>query len=113
MHTKNLVSAATIAIALGFSGAAFGQAVTLGTQTVSEADMERVQNRCDDLKNEATAANPGSDNNTAADAEAAPADPAATAETDGDQGTEEGTAGLIELDSITLEQCVEAGLVTN
>jgi hypothetical protein len=143
MHTKNLVSAATIAIALGFTGTAFGQAVTLGTQTLSEADAERARVHCIDLQNQANAADTGSDTDanddttesrdgtntdadtgsdtgsdsdtgtdTGSDTEGdAGAATASTSEADGEQGTEEGTAGLIELDSVTLEQCIEAGLV--
>ena len=123
MHMKNLVSAATLAVALGFTGTAFGQAVTLGTQTVSEADMERVKVHCLDLQNEANAANPGStdteddtdgstDAGTGTDGDTGTDDSTGT-DTEGDteQSTEEGTAGLIELDTVTLEQCIEAGLV--
>lgn len=103
MHMKTLISAAALTVALGFTGTAFAQAVTLGNQTVTEADMERVQVRCDDLQTEANAAVGTSDN-----ADDATSD---SSESNTEQGTEEGTAGLIELDTITLEQCMEAGLV--
>ncbi|SFD08555.1 hypothetical protein [Devosia psychrophila] len=145
MHMKIIVSAATLAIALGFGGAAFAQAVTLGAQTVTEANMPQVQARCDELHADANAAVEGSENSddatATADAAAAgtatgatagsgmgttggtsngnsssastPGKAGTTTEGTTEQGTEEGTAGLIEIDSITLEQCVEAGLVTN
>ena len=83
MHMKNLVSAATLAIALGFTGTAFGQAVTLGTQTVSEADMERVKVHCLALQNEANAANPGS-TDTEDDTDGS---------TDAGTGTDDGSTG--------------------
>lgn len=112
MHTKTIISAATLVIALGFGGTAFAQAVTLGAQTVTEANMPGVQARCDELQTAGTA--PATDSENSDDATAA-ADASATAgsTTEGttEQGTEEGTAGLIELDTITLEQCMEAGLI--
>lgn len=141
MHMKNLVSAATLAIALGFTGTAFGQAVTLGTQTLSEADAERARVHCIDLQNRENAANPGStdsdddasdtttggttggttdgstDGSTDSDGDSdsdngnATDNAASTSETDGEEATEEGTAGLIELDTVTLDQCMEAGLI--
>ncbi|SEQ03756.1 hypothetical protein SAMN05428969_1651 [Devosia sp. YR412] len=109
MHTKTIISAAALAITLGFAGPAFAQAVTLGAHTVTEAEMPLVQTRCDELSAASTAASDGSTDTTAN----VPTPAGTTTEGDGEQGTEEGTAGLIELDTITLEQCVEAGLIAN
>lgn len=98
MHIKSIVSAGALAIALGFTGAAAAQTM-IGGQTISETDMERVKVHCEDLQTQSTAADAGSNNMT---------DPATATE----EGTEEGTAGLVELDEVTLEQCLEAGLIT-
>ncbi|MDB5613284.1 MAG: hypothetical protein JWQ22_937 [Devosia sp.] len=146
MHMKTIVSAATLTIALGFGGSAFAQAVNLGAQTVTPENMPQVQARCDDLHNQANAANPGSTNDSSATTSGTTTTGGTTTNTgttgtttggtttggttggttagatastttnnnnEGtEQGTESGTAGLIALDTITLEQCVEAGLST-
>ncbi|MBU1334164.1 MAG: hypothetical protein KJ944_06845 [Alphaproteobacteria bacterium] len=101
MHIKSIVSAGALAIALGFTGAAAAQTM-IGGQTISETDMERVKVHCEDLQNQENAADQGSDNT----------DAAATTTDTTEEGTEEGTAGLVELDEVTLEQCLEAGLIT-
>lgn len=94
MHIKSIVSAATLAIALGFAGSAAAQTM-IGDQTISEGDLERVKVHCEDLQNKANAADPGSED----------------AEEGAEEGVEEGNAGLVKLDEVTLEQCLEAGLI--
>ncbi|HEY8574889.1 MAG TPA: hypothetical protein VIL88_00965 [Devosia sp.] len=115
MHIKTLVSASTLAIVLGFSGTAFAQ-TSIGGQTLSEGDMERVKVYCEDLQNEANqAAGASSDeselNSTDDDSSA---DAAATGTATGSDEEDDDTAdvGTIDMDLITLENCSEAGFIT-
>jgi hypothetical protein len=103
MHIKSIVSAGALAIALGFTGAVSAQTM-IGGQEISEADMERVKVHCEDLQNQENAAVGTSSNSDDATADGT--------EGSTEQGTEEGTAGLVQLDEVTLEQCLEAGLIT-
>ena len=68
----------------------------IGNQNVSEADMERVKNYCEDLKraDEQTAGAPEADS--------------AMNSSDG----EPDKIGAVDIDAITLENCIEAGFVT-
>jgi hypothetical protein len=121
MHIKAIVSAAALTVALGFGTAAFAQ-TTIGGQAVSDADLERVKVHCEDLHNAG---------NQAAGATDADTEAAETTEDDADNSTGEGATaadaaapstgdtedtaavGAIDMDAITLEACVEAGLVAN
>ena len=99
MHIKTIVSAATLAIALGFAGTAAAQTM-IGNQNVSEADMERVKVICEDMQ---TAANQA-EGTTGTDSEAE-ASPDISAE------TSTAAAGSVDFTAITLENCIEAGFV--
>ncbi len=95
MYIKTIASAALLVSTLGFGGIAYAQSTMIGNQAVSEADMERVKNYCEDLKtaDEQTAGSPEAD--------------AAMTSSDG----EPDKIGAVDIDAITLENCIEAGFV--
>lgn len=93
MHIKAIASTAVLAATLALGVPAFAQTM-IGNQQVSQADMERVKNFCEDLKNR------DADNVTAQTNEAAP-----------DQKDETAEVGAVATDQITLENCIEAGFV--
>ncbi|WP_323015204.1 hypothetical protein [Devosia sp.] len=99
MHIKAIASAATLAVVLGFAGTAAAQTM-IGNQTVSEADHERVKNYCEDLKT--------ADNQAVSSTES---DETAAAD-EGTEATETAAIGSVDLDQVTLENCIEAGFVT-
>lgn len=99
MHIKAIASAATLAVVLGFAGTAAAQTM-IGNQTVSEADHERVKNYCEDLKTADTQAMSGTEN-----------DEASTTD-EGTEAAETAAVGAVDLDQITLENCIEAGFVS-
>jgi hypothetical protein len=111
MHIKAIVSATALTIALGFGTAAYAQTM-IGNQTVSEADMDRVKVYCEDLQNAENQAAGA----TGAEAELTETDDGSgTDDTTGatDDGSNDSAAvGSIDMDLITLENCVEAGFVT-
>jgi len=94
MRFTNIVSAAALAVALGFSGAAYAQTV-VGGVSVTDIDLPRVQAMCDQMVGETTTAGEETDSTMT------PAAPAADA-TDSDSKV---------IDDITLRDCVEAGLL--
>lgn len=106
MHIKTLVTASTLAIALGFAGTAFAQ-TSIGGQTLSEGDMERVKVHCEDLQNEANqaAGATGAEGELTDDSASTDAD---ATETDSDTAA----VGSIDMDLITVESCAEAGFIT-
>jgi hypothetical protein len=120
MHIRTIASATAIAAVLGFGTAAYAQTM-IGSQTVSEGDMERVKVYCEDLQNaenqaagatddETEAGNTtedDADNSTGEDAEAASEDAPDTADTE-----DTAAVGSIDMDLITLENCKEAGFIT-
>ena len=120
MHIKAIVSAAALSVALGFGGVAYAQTM-IGEQTISEGDLERVKVYCEDLQNAENQAAGATDADTEAgetteddannsageDAEAASAGAGDTGDTE-----DSAAVGSIDMDLITLENCVEAGFVT-
>jgi hypothetical protein len=120
MHIKTVASAVALSVALGLSSFAYAQ-TTIGGQTVSEGDMERVKVHCEDLQNQANQAAGATDadteagdtteddanNSTGADATAADAAAPATGDTE-----DTAAVGSIDMDAITLEACLEAGFIT-
>jgi hypothetical protein len=111
MHIKAIVSATALTVALGFGTAAFAQTM-IGDQTVSEGDMERVKVYCEDLQNaenQAAGATAAEEELTEAD-DGSSADDTADATDDGDDDS--AAVGSIDMDIITLENCIEAGFVT-
>lgn len=107
MHIKAIVSAVALSAALGFGGvyaqdaAATALPTTIGEQTVSAADAERVKVYCEDLQ---TA------ENQAEGTESTDTDAPATEEAGG--SAETAAVGSIDMDLITLEACLESGFVT-
>lgn len=107
MHIKTLVSASTLAIALGFASTAFAQ-TSIGGQTLSEGDMERVKVHCEDLQNEANQAAGA----TGAEAEATDDSASTDADaTESDDDSDTAAVGSIDMDLITVETCAEAGFI--
>ena len=120
MHIKTIVSAVALSVALGFGTAAYAQTM-IGSQTVSEGDMERVKVHCEDLQNQANQAAGATDadteagetteddanNSTGTDASAADAAAPSTGDTE-----DSAAVGAIDMDAITLEACLEGGFVT-
>lgn len=107
MHIKAIVSAVALTAALGFGGFAYAQdaAATalptmIGDQQLNEADAQRVKVHCDDLQ---TAANQA-EGVEGADAEGAD-------EPDNEAGDSQAAAGSVDLESITLELCIESGFI--
>lgn len=114
MHIKTLVSASTLAIALGLVGPAFAQ-TSIGGQTLSEGDMTRVQTYCEDLQNEANqaaGATGDEDELNEEDDGSSTDDTSTTAGTDDDDSDDTADVGTIDMDLITLENCSEAGFIT-
>jgi len=112
MHIKTLVSASTLAIALGFAGTAFAQ-TSIGGQTLSEGDMERVKVHCEDLQNRANQAAGA----TAAEGELTEEDNDSTddtdsTDTDSEDDSDTAAVGSVDMDLITVENCAEAGFIT-
>ena len=120
MHIKAIVSATALTVALGFGTAAYAQTM-IGSQTVSEADMERVKVYCEDLQNAENQAAGAVDDDSEADdtTTGTPVDtdedgtvdetqPAADAE-----DTDTAAVGALDMDAITLENCKEAGFITS
>lgn len=96
MRITTIATAALVSTMLGLSGAAYAQTM-IGNQTLSEADAERVKTYCEDLKLESEQAVSGSAEEATPEAE----------------GSEDSGAmvGTLDLSTVTLEQCIEAGFV--
>jgi hypothetical protein len=119
MHIKTIVSAVALSAALGFGGAVYAQdaaATALPTmiaeQTLNEADAQRVKVYCDDLQtreNQAVGTNDDEQELTDTDSDSA-TDDTASATDDGDDDS--ATVGSIDMASITLANCQEAGFLT-
>jgi hypothetical protein len=104
MHIKSLVSVAALTAALAFSAPAFAQTM-VGGVSVSEDDMARVTTYCEELSTAALTEPAGDDDGMEDDgannseSEQAP------------NGTDQALTTL-DLSTITLEGCTEAGIVT-
>lgn len=106
MNIKSLVSAIALTSALALSGPVFAQ-TTINGAVVSEADLPAVQQRCDDLKT-------ANDTASLTDTNKKPEDNAGAATTANAPAVNE-TANAttkVDLDLLTLDACVTAGLVT-
>ncbi|UJW86863.1 hypothetical protein [Devosia sp. SL43] len=107
MHVKSIVSAIALSAALALSGPAFAQTMFNGAE-LSEADLPAVTERCEQLVTAAeteslTESSDSSEDSTAGGADATIVDAPAVNE------VEEATT-TIDLDTVTLEQCTEAGI---
>lgn len=137
MRIRTLVSPLALAVGLAMTGAASAQ-VTIGGQTVLEEDMPAVQQRCDELALAARTGagdtdttqsddqdddagddtgddtDNGTDNGTDDGSDDTGTDDTTTSDANGDFGTADEVDNAltgVELNSITLDQCIEAGLV--
>lgn len=104
MHIKAIASTIALATSLGLAGAVYAQTpITVNGLTVTEVDLPLVQAYCDQLQSGMTP--DAVDDASAAAADDSPAD-------GDDEATEEDASEpTIDLGQITLEGCVEAGLV--
>jgi len=119
MTIKSALS--VVALTVAFSGAAFAQGMMINGTAVSETDMPAVQERCTQLSTAQT---------TEPLSTTEDADSEATA-TDGNSGSGSSTAGVdatteatpsvnevqnatttIDLDTISLQACIDGGFVT-
>jgi uncharacterized iron-regulated protein len=104
MHIKSVVSAAALSAALLFSGSAYAQTMFNGSE-VSAEDLPALQERCEMLGTAASTQslsdNPTQDGETAGDAAAAQVP---------DVNEIEQATTTLDLDTVTLEQCTEAGI---
>lgn len=109
MHIKSLVSVAALTAALAFSGPAFAQTMFAGV-ALSAEDLPAVTQRCEQL---ATASDTESLTESSDSAEDSTAGGADATITDAPEVNEiENALTTIDLDTVTLEQCTEAGLGT-
>ncbi|HEV7276738.1 MAG TPA: hypothetical protein VGN80_10655 [Devosiaceae bacterium] len=120
MHIKNIVSPIALAVALSFAGGASAQTMVGGVDVPNE-DLPEVQNLCNSLAagandslaetNDSIASgNDDDDDDDGADAEVGQADPDPAAD-DGAASDLDNAVTTIDLDTITLADCTEAGLV--
>ena len=112
MQLKAFASTIALAAALAVSGPVYAQSMING-MTIPEAELAAVQERCDELKVAADTESLASegqdmDDETAEDAGEAEVEDAPAADT----GTAQATTPTIDLDTIDLQACVDAGLVT-
>ncbi|MFD2646729.1 hypothetical protein ACFSX5_02860 [Devosia albogilva] len=110
MRFKSVVSAAALAASLGFAGVAHADTM-VGAQNVTDVDLPRVQAYCDQLATGMDADSPtaGSIDVTETETDSS-GDTSQTTDVDAnaDNGNDEPT---LDLGQITLENCVDAGLV--
>lgn len=114
MTIKSALSVAALTVAL--TGAAFAQGMTMNGVAVSEADRPAVQERCDQLSNaEATQSLTDSSNDTATEAtdsnDSTAANDAVLENAPATNEVQNATT-KIDLDSISLQACIDGGFVT-
>jgi hypothetical protein len=107
MHVKSVVSALALSAALAISGPAFAQTMFNGAE-LSADDLPAVTERCEQLANvesteSLTESSDSAEDSTAGGADATIVDAPAVNEV-------QAATTTIDLDTITLEQCTEAGL---
>ena len=120
---RTLIAALAFSSVMSLSGFAMAQTM-VGGKDVSAEDLPRVQAQCDALATQAATADSQSVTNqsTESDSQSTPdatkpadgtsntSDPAST-KADGADGTAAALTTSIDLDTLTLDQCKEAGLV--
>lgn len=92
MRFNNIVSAAAITIALGFSGVAYAETI-VGGVSVTDIDLPRVQAMCDQMVGDTQSLGEQTETST---------ESTATTQADSDSKV---------IDDITVQDCVEAGLL--
>jgi len=110
MQTKMLVSILGLSAALAFSGPAWAQVVFNGT-ALSDEDLPKVQARCDELANAASTESLSTEGSGDQSEDVNDAGQADATVNDAPQAIEDPTTA-IDLDTVTLEACNEAGLTT-
>lgn len=111
MQLKALASTIALAAALAISGPVYAQSMINGV-TIPEDELPAVQQRCDDLKNAAdteSLASEGQD--TEGDEPVEDAGEAEVEDAPETDGTAEATTTVVDLDTIDLQACIDAGLV--
>jgi hypothetical protein len=116
MNIKATISTIALVAGLALTGPAFSQTILNGVE-VAEDDLPAVQQRCDELLADDTQSLVSDDANEDDDnsADAGNGEPATEADTLNSQPEAAGTANTftdVDLETITLEACVDAGLVT-
>tara|TARA_R110002020_G_scaffold40009_14_gene118402 strand:- start:385 stop:732 length:348 start_codon:yes stop_codon:yes gene_type:complete len=104
MRFTNIVSATALAVALGFSGSAFAE-TSVGGVTVSDEDLPRVTAYCQQLQDD-TLTEPAGD-----DDEAASAGANSSESEPSPNGTDQALT-TVDMSTIDLQGCMDAGLVT-
>jgi hypothetical protein len=109
MTIKSALSVIALTAALGFTGSAFAQ------DAVSAEDLPAVQDRCDDLEVAATTESITEESDGLNSDEEVSEDQTATAAIDtvDDASEIENATTTIDLDTVTLEQCEEWGLLAS
>lgn len=110
MQVKTLISILAVGTALAFAGPASAQSMINGT-AISADDLPKVQARCDELANAADTESLSEDTKeNSTDTNAGAAD--ATVETTPQANEAANATSAIDLDTLTLEACTDAGLTT-
>lgn len=113
MTIKSALS--VVALTVAFSGAAFAQGMMINGAAVSETDQPAVQERCDQLSNaQATESLSPTTNETDASADASSAGTAgvdATIDTAPAVNEVQDATTTIDLDTISLQACIDGGFV--
>jgi len=116
MTIKSTLSVVALLSGIAFSGAAFAQEMTIAGAPVAEADVAAVQERCDQLSTAAStqslvenSENEASDSSeTGASVEGDATISSAEAVNEIQQSTT-----TIDLETITLQNCIDGGFVAN
>lgn len=111
MTIKSALSVAALTVAL--TGAAFAQGMTMNGVAVSETDMPAVQERCDQLSNaEATQSlSPTVDSSSETGSNGTAANDAVIENAPSTNEVQNATT-TIDLDTISLQACIDGGFVT-
>lgn len=120
MKIKTTISAIALAAGLALSGSVYAQTMINGVE-VAEGDLAAVQQRCDDLATAAATSDiataPDADDGTPEETNDDPSDDPntgaadATVNSQADVNEVANALTSIDLETLTLEACVDAGLV--
>ncbi|WDR03858.1 hypothetical protein PSQ19_07435 [Devosia algicola] len=107
MNIKTIASAIALSSAMLLGGSAYAETM-IGSTTVMEADLPAVQQRCDQL---ALASDTSATESDAMGTDSTAGGSAANVEDAEEVNELEQVTTTIDLDTVTLEQCQEAGLI--
>jgi hypothetical protein len=103
MHIKTIASAIALATSLGLAGAVYAQApITVNGLTVSEVDLPTVQAYCEQLQ----AGMPADSEDSGS------ATPSKDEDSNNNATENDESAPTLDLGQVTLEGCIEAGLIS-